>query len=94
MGAQLQYFDHHRRWQIHVLGDEPTIIGGRTAAIQVPRATVTRRHARVYRDGGRFWVEDLGGDGVWINGTQTERSQLANRDRVRVGTLELEYWEG
>jgi pSer/pThr/pTyr-binding forkhead associated (FHA) protein len=93
MPAQLQYLDCRHSGQIHVLGREPTVIGGRAAAIKVPGSTVTRRHARVYRDAGRFWIEDLGGDGVWINGARIERSQLTNRDRIRVGSLELQYWE-
>jgi len=92
MTAQLQFFDG-RAHRALLLGDEPVLIGGRTAAIRVPGATVTHQHARVYRDGAGYWVADLGGDGVWVNGRKVERHSLANRDKVQVGALALEYFE-
>lgn len=56
-------------------------------------ATVTRHHARLYRADGRIWVEDLGGDGVWVNGVQVQSRALANRDKVQIGELALEFFE-
>jgi len=69
-------------------------IGGRHSSIRVPGATLSRQQARIYRADGRVWIEDLGGDGVWVNGAKVERSPLANRDRIQVGSLELQFWEG
>lgn len=92
MAAQVQFFDG-REHRLVRLGDDPVVVGGRTAGIQVPGATVTRRHARFFRDDGRVWIENLGGDGVWVNGAKTDRCALANRDRVQVGTLAMEFFE-
>lgn len=92
MAAQVQFFDG-REHRVVLLGDGPVVVGGRTAGIDVPGSTVTRRHARFFREGGRAWIEDLGGDGVWVNGAKTHRCALANRDRVQVGTLAMEFFE-
>lgn len=76
-----------------VLGDDPVVVGGRTAEIRVPGATVTRRRARFFREGGHIWIEALGGDGICVNGAKIDRCALANRDRVQVGTLTIEYFD-
>jgi pSer/pThr/pTyr-binding forkhead associated (FHA) protein len=91
--ARLQYRDGARYEGCEVT-DAAIIIGGRSSQIRVPGATVSRQQARVFRDGGTVWIEDLGGDGVWVNGTKVDRVRLANRDKLKVGGLELEFWEG
>lgn len=53
---------------------------------------MTRRHARIFLNDGQFWVEDLGGLGVWVNGAKVDRCALEHRDLVRIGELELEYF--
>lgn len=94
MAAHVQFFDFDgKRGGACPLGDEPVFVGGRAAQIRVPKATVSRRHARFFRDGGRVWIEDLGGDGVWVNGKKIERCALANRDEVQVGALAMRFWE-
>lgn len=93
MAAQVQFFDG-RVHRVVLLGDDAVVVGGRTAEIRVPGATVTRQHARFLREGERVWIEDLGGDGVWVNGAKIDRCALANRDRVQVGTLAVEFFEG
>lgn len=92
MAARVQFFDG-RQYRGVVLGDDPVVVGGRAAEIRVPGATVTRHHARFFREGGRVWIEDLGGDGVWVNGAKIDRCALANRDQVQVGTLAMQFWE-
>jgi pSer/pThr/pTyr-binding forkhead associated (FHA) protein len=92
MAAQVQFFDGQEH-RVVLLGDAPVVVGGRTAEIFVPGATVTRRHARFFREGGRVWIEDLGGDGVWVNGARIDRCALANRDQVQVGALAIQFWE-
>ena len=92
MAAQVQFFDG-REHRVVLLGDDPVVVGGRTAEIRVPAAMATRRHARIFREGGRVWVEDLGGDGVWVNGAKIDQCALTNRDRVQVGTLAIQFWE-
>ncbi len=91
MRARIQYFDG-RSHQVVPLHDDLTV-GGRSSAIRVEGSTVTRQHARIFQERGRFWVEDLGGDGVWVNGSRVRRAALANRDKLRIGRLQLEYFE-
>jgi pSer/pThr/pTyr-binding forkhead associated (FHA) protein len=74
--------------------DSPIVIGGRDGDVRVPGATVSRRQARIFRQEGTVWIEDLGGDGVWVNGVKVDRVQLANRDKLQVGALDLRFWEG
>jgi pSer/pThr/pTyr-binding forkhead associated (FHA) protein len=91
MRAQIQYYDG-KSHQVVLLRGAITV-GGRASAIRVEGSTVTRQHARIFEEGGRFWIEDLGGDGVWVNGAKVERTALANRDTVHIGRLQLEYFE-
>ncbi len=91
MRAQVQYFDGHS-YQVLPLRDAVTV-GGRPSAIRVEGSTISRRHARIFEAGGRFWIEDLGGDGVWVNASRVQRAALTNRDRLQIGHLLLEYFE-
>jgi FHA domain-containing protein len=90
--VRLQYRDG-ARFQGCEVKDSAIIIGGRHGQVRV-RATVSRQQARVFREDGTVWIEDLGGDRVWVNGARVERVRLANRDKLKVGGLELEFWEG
>lgn len=49
--------------------------------------TVSRRHARLLRDGqGQFTVSDLGSaNGIYINGTRIQRAILAAGDELKIG---------
>jgi pSer/pThr/pTyr-binding forkhead associated (FHA) protein len=91
MRAQLQYLDG-RSYRVVLLRDAITI-GGRTSEIRLEGSTVTRQHARIFEEDGRYWIEDLGGDGVWVNGSKVERIKLTNRDQLQTGRLRLEYFE-
>lgn len=62
--------------------------------VQTPDPSVSRRHARLSWEGGRFWLEDLGSsNGTFINGTRiTGRQPLQNKDLVGLGhTIVLRY---
>ncbi|MGI4787234.1 MAG: FHA domain-containing protein [Janthinobacterium lividum] len=49
--------------------------------------TVSRRHARLVRDGhGQFTLTDLGSaNGVYINGTRIQRAILSTGDEIKIG---------
>ncbi len=49
--------------------------------------TVSRRHARLLRDGqGQFTVTDLGSaNGIYINGTRIQRAILSPGDELKIG---------
>jgi pSer/pThr/pTyr-binding forkhead associated (FHA) protein len=60
----------------------------------VPGSTVSRRHARIFREDAGVWIEALGGDEVRVNGEAVRRVRLTNRDHIQVGALEVEFFEG
>ena len=68
-----------------------------------PQTKISRRHARIWREGGNFMVEDLGSsngtillpgvsDSVRLQPRQPH--QLANGDRLRVGDTTLHFLIG
>lgn len=67
----------------------PEIVIGRdpTVDISIPSAAVSRRHARLLRDGDGYTLEDLGSsNGTFLNGVQlTERRPLKDGDQIRLG---------
>ena len=92
--ATIQYFDGHDG-RVITLGDDDILIGQhRDCEIRFKNATVERHHARIFREAGRYWIENLGSEsGVWIAGARITRRALAHRDRITCGRLVLEYFE-
>jgi sigma-B regulation protein RsbU (phosphoserine phosphatase) len=62
-------------------------------AIQLESNMVSRKHARVLRDGAEFFIEDMGsGNGTQVNGTKIEgKALLRNEDRVKLGPILLRF---
>ncbi|HEV3468874.1 MAG TPA: protein kinase [Pyrinomonadaceae bacterium] len=64
-----------------------------------PETKISRRHARIWREGEQFLVEDLGSvNGTWVNdairlGPRQPRP-LANGDRLRLGETTLHFLIG
>ncbi len=61
-----------------------------------PETKVSRRHARVYREGGQFLVEDLSSvNGTIVNGTfklyPKQPRVLQNGDEIRLGETVLKF---
>jgi sigma-B regulation protein RsbU (phosphoserine phosphatase) len=72
--------------------DSTIVIGrGGTADFVVPNPSVSRRHAMVTREGDDWFLEDLGsGNGTFLNDRIiSQRSTLANRDQIRLGSVVL-----
>ncbi|MBL8849550.1 MAG: SpoIIE family protein phosphatase [Planctomycetaceae bacterium] len=61
--------------------------------IQLQSSMVSRKHARVIRDGGNFVFEDLGsGNGTFVNGKRIEAPvALQHDDRIKVGPILLRF---
>ncbi|MFP6767488.1 MAG: FHA domain-containing protein, partial [Planctomycetaceae bacterium] len=80
----------------HDLSGEETLIGRHPeCGIQLDSNAVSRRHARVFVDGGQFAIEDLGsGNGTFVNGQRIESAvPLKNQDRVKLGPILFRFEE-
>lgn len=82
--------------QRHRLEEEALI--GRTsdADIQVHSDSVSRRHARVYANEGKYWVSDLGSTNTTcVNQTPIRSAphELRAGDVIMIGAMELRYEE-
>jgi len=54
--------------------------------------TVSRHHARIYAQAGRWIVEDLGSmNGIYVNGRRTGRNLLRDGWRLGVGGVEFVF---
>jgi len=73
------------------LGPEPVIIGRSDANIVLRSSDVSRRHARIAREGAHYWLDDIGSsNGTWVNGARvTQRTRLSIGDRIQVGSTIL-----
>ena len=61
--------------------------------LQLPRVSISRFHARILRDNGRFFVEDLGSsNGTFVNGMPITRLEIKNEDLVRFGDLDFSFF--
>jgi pSer/pThr/pTyr-binding forkhead associated (FHA) protein len=56
--------------------------------------TVSRHHARVLRDEGGFWVEDLNSlNGTYVNRKRIEQQRLFDDDELQIGKFKLTFLE-
>ncbi len=78
----------------HELLRDETVIGRHPEChIQIESNMVSRRHARVVREGDKFFVEDMkSGNGTGLNGQRIEsRVQLNHDDRIKLGPMLLRF---
>jgi serine/threonine protein kinase len=73
------------------LGDE--LIIGRAGNLAIPDARVSRRHARIYKRGGAYLIEDLGSsNGTFVNEVKLPGPQLLRSgDAIRVGSCRMRF---
>ncbi|HEV8231630.1 MAG TPA: FHA domain-containing protein [Thermoanaerobaculia bacterium] len=66
---------------------EATLGFGGGDVVRVPMEGVSRRHAKIFRDGNDYWIEDLGSsNGTFLNGVRlTKRERLKHLDVVTLG---------
>jgi phosphoserine phosphatase RsbU/P len=79
------------------LREEPALIGRLADAdIHIPSDVVSRRHARVWGEGGAFFIEDLGSaNGTLLNGRRTVgRQRLTDGDQLTLCDYVLGFQEG
>jgi two-component system cell cycle response regulator len=68
---------------------------GADCDIQVDRDSVSRRHARVFRNGDAWWVEDLQStNGSYVNDVPVTKSVLRDADFVKIGAAIFKFLTG
>src|SRR3954464_6543503 len=79
------------------LSGTEAVIGRQTGTeIKLGGTNVSRRHARVFRNGERFCLEDLGSsNGTFLNGVKLQApAPLKARDEIRIGPYLLRFRTG
>jgi hypothetical protein len=74
------------------LRDDITLVGrNRDCAIMLPSNTVSRHHARIRREGGRYLLRDLGStNGTLLNAEAVIGEEvLKDRDEIGIGIYRL-----
>ncbi len=76
-----------------VLGDRPVVRGRSVESdFQISERSISRRHCRIYREAGRFWVEDLNSTNhTFLNDEMTDRAPLRDGDHVRLSQTVLKF---
>lgn len=75
------------------LDGTPIEIGRSTAGMSLTAGDVSRRHARIFPDGGAYMLEDLGSaNGTYLNGERVVgRARLQFGDRIQIGRTVLVF---
>ncbi len=74
--------------------DEPQLIGRSSEALDTTDQTISRRHAELTPDAGRWYIRDLhSSNGTFVNGVRvtTERRMLKLGDQIRTGATLFVY---
>lgn len=78
----------YRDREVPLAADKSYVLG-RSSEVDLPLEddTVSRRHARVFRERECLWIRDLGSrNGTFINGKRMRHARLRVGDRVAVGS--------
>jgi hypothetical protein len=76
-----------------VLSGDRVLVGrSRECEVVLADPNVSRRHAELWRDGGRWAIADLGStNGIKVNGRRVDRAALDPGDRITLGVTELTF---
>jgi ABC transport system ATP-binding/permease protein len=70
-------------------------VGDRYAAMELPSPTVSRRHATINREAGRYILRDHSSNGLFVNQKRIEGAYaLLERDAVQIGPFTLLFRDG
>ena len=57
--------------------------------------TVSRKHATIKRNEGKFFCEDLGSlNGTYLNGSVVDRGELVDGSELQIGKFRLHFFVG
>jgi hypothetical protein len=89
---QVEHAPGHEPGSAYELGDGATL-GRGDVEIQLDDPFASSRHARIFREGHVFVIEDLGStNGTYLNDEQLTGPQpLHPGDRIRIGDCEFSY---
>ncbi len=78
------------------LGDTPVFVGRASdCALSMPHPSVSRQHCRIWREDGRYLIEDLGSTNrTYLNGKPITRAELCDGDQISVGSNSIKYFVG
>ena len=78
------------------LGETPVTIGRSSdCTIALPHPSVSRQHCRIWRENGRYRIEDLGSTNrTFLNGEVVTRADLRDGDQISVGSNALKFFIG
>lgn len=93
MVAQLVIADSDTDARKFSLTDTEYLVGRhRDNNIQITDLGVSGFHARIFRSGDGYAIEDLKSrNGIWINGTRVFHATLRNGDLLRLGATDLKF---
>lgn len=76
----------------HALGGECVVGRHPEATFVIDDHLMSRRHYRVFQQGGVWLVEDLGStNGTLVNGRKMVRQPLVDGDLIRSGSTEVQF---
>lgn len=78
----------------HAVQTDETVLGRHPECqLQINSNMVSRKHARVVKDGGRYLLEDLGsGNGTFLNGKKIDGpAEIKHDDRIKLGPILLRF---
>jgi hypothetical protein len=76
----------------HALGGECVVGRHPTVTFPLEDTLTSRRHFRVFQDGGMWMIEDLGStNGTRVNGQRVSRQPLVDGDAIGLGQTEIVF---
>lgn len=92
--ARLEQIGGEEAGRVVVLRAEQSLGRGRNCDVIVHHETVSRAHAQVVAQNGKFFVVDLGSSaGTFVNGRVTTSQELRSGDEIRLGQVLFQYVE-
>ncbi|MCO5167405.1 MAG: FHA domain-containing protein [Planctomycetes bacterium] len=92
--AQLQVLSGKRQgFVLDIEADEVVDVGNRkTAKLSIRDPWISWNHARITREGERFFLEDAGSsNGTWVNGEKVKRRELRANDVIYFGKTKVKF---
>jgi hypothetical protein len=80
------------RWRLGA--GEMTVGRLHSCEVVLPDPNASRRHARLQKKDGAWWIVDLGStNGTTVNDALIKERRLVSGDRIKIGSCELEFVE-